>query len=113
MSVALGTIGVEVADAAGVCGLELHRQLLLPSTPTLMLLTVHDRLGIEKSSTWEDVAEQFDMTDDVSVHEPGMLENGSSKQNLELNDLERMLALESVCVVEMSLEEKTALLSGV
>jgi hypothetical protein len=78
-----------------------------------MLLTLHDRLGIEKSSTWEDVAEQFDMIDDVTVHEPGMLENGSSEQNLELNDLERMLALERVCVVEMSLEEMTAVLSGV
>jgi hypothetical protein len=48
---------------------------LLPGTPKLMLLTLHDRLGIETSSTWEDIAEQFDMIDDVTVHEPGMLEN--------------------------------------
>jgi hypothetical protein len=99
MSAALGTVGMEVADAAGVCGHEFHRQLLLPSTLKLMLLILHDRLGIEMSSAWEGVAKQFDMIDDVSVHEPGMLKNGSSEQNLELNDLERMLALERVCVL--------------
>jgi hypothetical protein len=74
MSLALETIGVEAADATGVCAHEIHGQLLLPNTPKLMLLTLHDRLGIEKSNTWEDIAEQFDMIDNVSVHEPGMLE---------------------------------------
>jgi hypothetical protein len=53
------------------------------------------------------------MIDDVSVHEPEMLENESSEQNLEREDLECMLALERVCDDEMSLEEITALLAGV
>jgi hypothetical protein len=53
------------------------------------------------------------MIDDVSVHEPTMLKSESSEQNLELEDLERILALGSVCDVEMSLEEMTALLAGV
>jgi hypothetical protein len=42
-----------------------------------------------------------------------MLGNESSEQNLEPEDLERMLALGRECDVEMSLEELTALLAGV
>jgi hypothetical protein len=63
MSGALEAIGVEVADAAGVCAHEIYRQLLLPRAPKLMLLTLHDCLGIEKSSTREDIAEHFGITD--------------------------------------------------
>jgi hypothetical protein len=52
------------------------------------------------------------MIDDASVHAPGMLENKSSGQNLELEDLERMLALWRECDVEILMEELTALLAG-
>jgi hypothetical protein len=40
MSVALETIGVEAADATGACAHEIHRQLLLPNTPKLMLFGI-------------------------------------------------------------------------
>jgi hypothetical protein len=45
-------------------------QLLMPHGAKPLILTLHEKLGIDKSAVWEELAKEFDTVDEVSVHGP-------------------------------------------
>lgn len=107
----LRAVGMEPNDTGSPNASEIHRQLLLPNGTQPILFALHERLNIDKSGTWECMAEDFAMIDEVSVHVQGMPE-----QDVDQDDQDELIELERRLTVgqeHMSLEELTAALAAV
>jgi hypothetical protein len=57
-------------DTSGPNDVEIFRQLSLPNGVKPLIQTLQEKLGIDRSAIWEELAEYFDAIDEVNMHDP-------------------------------------------
>jgi hypothetical protein len=96
----LESLGVELdseesttdQDKSGPNAVEIFRQLSLPNGMKPWIQTLQEKLGIDRSAIWEELAEDFDAFDEVNMHDT-MLEDTREcdEQDDSLKEKERLL----------------------
>jgi hypothetical protein len=78
-------------DNSGPIAVEIFRQLSLPNGMKPLIQTLHEKLSIDRSAMWEELAEDFDAIDEVNMHDP-VLENTREcgEQDDSLIEMERL-----------------------
>jgi hypothetical protein len=107
--------GTEAEGDTSPNAVRIYNQLVVPNSPEPLVQTLHGRLGINNASLWEELAEQFDAVDDVSVHEPVneaaefAVADVGAQDGQYTSEMERLLAEGQ----GMSVDEMARVLAGV
>jgi hypothetical protein len=63
----------------------------LPNDIKPLILTLHEKLGIDRSAIWEELVEELDSIDEVNMHDPLLEDTRESDEPHEsLKEMERL-----------------------
>jgi hypothetical protein len=83
----------------------------LPNDIQPLILTLHEKLGIDRSAIWEEVVEELDSIDEVNMHDPVLEDARESDEPHESpKEMERLLIIKEG--QGMTLDEMASALAG-
>jgi hypothetical protein len=79
-------------DKSGPNAVEVFRQLSLPNGIKPLIQTLQEKLGINRSAIWEELAGDFDAIDEVNMHDQVLEDTREcDEQDDSLKEMERLL----------------------